>query len=437
MNKKSLINTNLWKFKNLGNIKRKCKIFSLSKIVFITTLFLFILFIPKYYHTQGSLECEDLKFRLSVVRVIDERIGNISDENFKILLQSTSSMLKSKFGINEIEFEDKGIIFIEDFFNSRKDTFKIYESWIDEKRFDMYREDDIKRFEAKMEEHLKNWSLDELKSYLIDNKGINTHKDLVRKIIPIYLSKAEELKSIKLNNKEFLFDKKYFKYHSFVYWQILMWSEKDYDIVLTNAPIINDDLSEPAIHSLLGKLVIGGSAIHNNSRKYGRVAIWSVFKPTTKIKFFSKWYSYYPLGIIYEANGGYGLAHELGHMLFYIPDFYDEPDGCLMNNSPGILNYIQGYKKLRAYKLPCHKELVYVKSRIKVLRGDCYVQNREFKKAVDEYISAINEMPDLLMEAPPNYLSKLYRKASDCYRILGDLKNANLYRKKSENLRSK
>lgn len=381
---------------------------------------------------NDKIQSEDIptpKIRLKVIRVIDKRFPEVDSKNLKVLLNSAKDTLKMKFGIENIEFEDEGIIKIQDFFRMNLKPDKNLERWFKQKRYDIYNPSKMEHLKPGMVNYLQNWKLDDLKIFLPDNAKdkVKSYEDLIEAMIPFYDARISELKKIKLDNGGYLINKNYALYQSFCYWQLLMYTQDKYDIVITNGIIINDDFGKPAVHSLLHNAMIGGFAIHNIKREYGRVTLWSMFKSITKIDYFRKTRGFdADEELTYKINGAFGLAHEIGHMLFFIPDFYDEELGCLMNTNQETLNYLEGYKILMESKPSCEKELEYVNARLSEFRGDIYYDKKLYKEAIEEYQKVLDNMPQF-NEAPPNYFLKLHYRLFECYSKTGDDEKAEYY----------
>ncbi len=151
----------------------------------------------------------------------------------------------------------------------------------------------------------------------------------------------------------------------FVDWLCAFEVQSSADVVLTNAYVFYDLLTEPYPHAVYHGSRLAGAVMQSPTRELfvGRAVFVSSFGTSGE-----------PVALLEpRANtlspeerdafvGRYLLAHELGHALLRIPDVYDHPPRCLMTTDYA-LGYLDGYERLQASPGRCPRCSLYVDAR--------------------------------------------------------------------------
>ena len=330
----------------------------LLKIIFLS--FLILCCSKKQMPTsEKQNETDNVTFELEVLRVMDDRLPSLNNEDMKEILNEAERILKAKLGNeSKFKFKDNGIISAKDFFSKQNykntDTYKKDRTWklnIESDRKEIRKFLSQKKILKNTSKFLKDWSLDSLNQFF---PGSKTYDQAAKNLNTVYAEKIEWLKSLKIEEKDSLVIMPAEDFQSYVEWQTLMFEQDHYDIIFTNSLIINDFTASPYPHTISKHAKIGGSSFNSPKRKAmaGASLLVSTLEDFGRIKGLSS-----PLEIERQERnriiGGFLLAHEIGHAFYKIPDVYDHTDSCLMNSKWEKLNSVDGYRLLASELSPC------------------------------------------------------------------------------------
>jgi len=380
----------------------------------------------------------DYELKLNVVYLEDKNLPTISNKDIRTILNEAESELKIRFNANYIHFTYMGKRSLKSFFNKylkRKSSFYKrlapykYRFFSGKINYQPYREK-IKKF-------LRQWKLLYLKEFF-DKKvqeKIKTYDDVIEYLFKIYLSKLKKIERLRLSNGKYLINRRNNKFNSYINWLVAMHFQDLYDIIITTTIIIYDDISKPYPHAVLRYAKVGGSSFESPKRSLldGTAAMVNLFEMLTDIKYFKQPYHSRKINRMLwnKIIGRFILAHEMGHMIYLIPDVYDHPRGCLMDSSFETMDYYEGYKLLEKYPFPCPKCAPYVKAREMHLLADYLMKKKKYKDAIEKYKLARKMTPRKLDVPYDFYISLIYYKLAKAYLKLNDKNIAKFYIEKS------
>ncbi len=277
-----------------------------------------------------------------------------------------------------------------------------------------------KQFTEKINQHkkitlkfLKKWPLSSYRSYFPKTK-IDRYEDAWKVLMATYYKKIQVLKELKTNKGDSLLLKSHPPWQSYLDWHWALFEQNQYDIVITNSLIVCDDLRSPFLHSVSKHAKIGGSGNDSPKRKaldmksiminvlefYGDIKGIST-SDTSLTKTFKN-----------KALGGFYLAHEFGHVFYFIPDQYEHGAHCLMNSAYEDMDYVEGYKKLSKSNAVCRKCLPWIRHRHAVLKQQkVKVTDKNRTDYIEKTIELISECPKALATSREVYLSNVLNDA--------------------------
>lgn len=378
-------------------------------------LILVAIFISISY--SHSSEIGDYVYHFTILKVYDENFVKLSDADLNKVLNETRTILKEKFG-DDVEFEIKGEVsvkeFIDNFLNRNGESFLKRER---EERFDIFKREDFKKLRKKLQEKYSNeQALPIHKEFLPKDlhKKIKTVDDFVNALEKVYLDNIEEIKNLKDKDNNPIFTKENIKYFSGFYWKgatsgefkltelcdIDRYSigilEPEYDIYLTNAPIIDDFSLE------LPTMITG---IIDGYWNYDIIFI-TTFPVLTDLKYFKKIKDTEDFEMKLELLPCLFAHHIARKMTNIYSSYVDFLDGCLVDISPKKLKLEDRYETIIKTGT-CQRKMV----------RDCLQENKKVKIAEQyilqgKYQEAIDIYKDLKENFFLRYLACLYEKVN-------------------------
>jgi len=355
---------------------------------------------------------------LNVLLVIDEDFDDISESDVAQMLKTAAFMFKDKFGAPAPEFKFAGRMSIERFFADNLDRksadFADYEA----RRFKVGTQNDVTQWREKILAFLKRWKIEELQAFFPEEERANydSYEKLYDGVVAQMNSKLAEISRIKINGRSIL-DPSKIEYRSYQNWRLLFKQLTQYDLIITNTFILYDAATQPFPHSIFTSCKVGGFS--SKSPKLtalgGRGIMANTFGMDTRIPFFID-----PLqGEVSrcernEIIGAFVLAHEMGHALFKLPDHYDHPDSCLMNNRMDI-SYAQGYRLLIDNPGTCPKCAIWMTARSYFWDGEFYFEQKEYSKAIAAYMQAARSTPKNIDGSYQEYMALIAYKISKAW----------------------
>ena len=266
---------------------------------------------------------------------------------------------------------------------------------------------------------LSRWSLDELRAFFAtgDRKQLASYDVIARKLLEEFDRKVALIAGFKLAGGASLLSPEHADERSYVRWVCAMRAQDSADLVLTNAFILYDLASEPFPHSIFQKCKVGGASLLSPKRRAmrGRAMVGSTFSMMTDLPFFQE------EGIEdlrpkerFEVIGAFIVAHELGHALFKLPDFYDHPKECLMTTKYET-GYVSGYWYLKASPGTCDACSPWVSARRHVFVADSARSRGDIDGAISELKEAIRTTPKHIDGNYKRYIADLSYEIAELY----------------------
>lgn len=334
---------------------------------------------------------------LHVVRILDDELPPITDQDMATILKVAQATLDEKLGFGGVRFEDHGAVTVEEFFAANLDDRGACATRLGKWRYDPWSTPDFNAARPEMLRFLKRWKLKELRGFFppAEAQALTSHQDLIDKLIPIYQSKVERIREMRLPNGNGLLAPAKAPLRSYVNWICAVRAQRSYDIILTNEFLLYDLITEPYPHSIFKKCKVGGASLRSPARTAmpGRALFASTFGMETSLPFFSE----DPDHTLtreerQRVTGMFILAHELGHALFKLPDFYDHPPQCLMTTTAET-DYLGGYQELLKHPGPCPACTTYVDTRRQYFYGRWLLAQGRYDEAVATFTTVAKETP--------------------------------------------
>lgn len=334
------------------------------------------------------------------VRVVDKELPMISKDELNISLKEAKRLAELKFK-TKIEFVDKGSLSVKEFFEKNRK--------LNPKGFAYLDKEDINIFDENISETDKNTALERLEILFPDiehlrsffpeetKKRIHTYTNILDEVIYPFKETKKAIKDIKNDKNSPYFKKETQSFYSSAYWGIAIEKEKDYDLIITNCPMVMDKSGLKVIHVSSYKGVVHGqSATINLPYRDTGPFVVSTFPLYVENDFFKK-----KSGNLSKKEKplvlGEFILHELGHSLFYMKDDIKyKNEGCIMQRDYLTLNDKIRYELVKK-KEPCPQEIDMVKlteAVVKYRSGDKELARKGVKE-VDEKFSDNYEIYDI------------------------------------------
>lgn len=378
------------------------------------------------------------EMKLKVVRVIDPDFTDITEEDVNTMLKSARKIYSDKFGVDNVRFVNAGHIPIDQFFASwlKKESDAFRQK--DARRFRVGQKNDFEIHKPTIMAFIQNWKLEELQGFFPENERAkyDSYEKVYEGIVTQMQAKIAQIAEIQVGGKSLLKPES-MEWRSFLNWLLVLETQTEYDVVLTNTFILYDDISQPAPHSIFTKCKVGGVSHKNPLRKElgQRVIMSSTFGMDTDIPMFAE---YGDNGRVTrnqrdEVTGGYVIAHELGHAIFKLPDHYNHGPECLMNNAKNQ-TYKQGFDLLVAHPGPCLLCHPWMKARSQFFDAEWNYDHGFWETAINFYLTVMKETPKNVDGSYPGYIAYLCYKMSNAFYKVGNKEMARKGAKKAVEL---
>jgi tetratricopeptide (TPR) repeat protein len=282
---------------------------------------------------------------------------------------------------------------------------------------------------------LERWTLEALLGFIDekDRPRIKSHADVYKVYAERYLKTVAALRTLRTPKGTPLVSPDKSIARSMAAWNCALQEEGDFDVVITNAFILADILTDPQPASVFGKGKIGGLATANPKRgALGQQALLaSTFAIDTPIASLSE-LNGHPASVDERAAilGSYLLAHEISHAVFGVPDVFDHPAGCLMTSRPGE-TYREGLKLLREHPGPCPACRPYVDARAALDDGRSRLFAGDIDGALLSLARAVKITPKQLHGGYKRRIGEISALVAQAYFDQGRQKQALSYAKKA------
>ncbi len=275
---------------------------------------------------------------------------------------------------------------------------------------------------------LGRWELGALRSFFpeTEREALTSYEVLADKLLQEFDRKVEAIAAFKLKDGTSLLAPEKLDQRSYVNWICALRNQDDADLILTNAFILYDLASEPFPHSIFAKCKVGGASLVSQKRRaiYRRAVFASTFSMVTDLPFFQE----EGVGALSADErlaviGTFIVAHELGHALFKLPDFYDHPPECLMTTKFET-GYVSGYRDLLSHPGPCPKCQPWIEAKRSVFVAEEARREQRYDAAIENLRLAIKRTPKHIDGNYVRYIADLSVQVAENYLALGKSKEA-------------
>lgn len=266
---------------------------------------------------------------------------------------------------------------------------------------------------------LSRWKVEELRAFFpaSEQPKLASYDAIARELLEEFDRKVTLISGFTLPDGTSLLAPERADERSYVRWVCAMRAQDTADLVLTNAFILYDLGSEPYPHSIFQKCKVGGASLLSPKRRAmrGRAMVSSTFSMMTDLPFFRE------DGVEtlrpkerFEVIGSFIVAHELGHALFKLPDFYDHPKECLMTTKYET-GYVSGYWYLKASPGTCSACAPWVAAKRHVFVSDAARARGDVATAIRELKEAIRTTPKHIDGSYKRYVAELSFEVAALY----------------------
>ncbi|MCC6810815.1 MAG: hypothetical protein IT381_25525 [Deltaproteobacteria bacterium] len=357
--------------------------------------------------------------RIGVTAVVDDQFAPLEDASVTQVLQNAKGTFAAKFGVPDIFFEAPKIVSAKAFFKRLpRDDFRACIARHEPRRVSRIEDYDRPRLQEGVAAFLSRWRLPALlPAFPPDLRAtLKTHDDAARALIAEMREAALRATSARFENGEPVLRAKLAEEQNlgrrFVDWLCAFEVQSEADVVLTNAYVFYDLLTEPYPHAVYHGSRLAGAVMQSPGRTLflGRAVFVSSFglsgEPETLLE---------PSHQTLNADdrnkfvGTYLLAHELGHALLRIPDVYDHGPKCLMSTDYA-LGYVDGYKRLLGHQGRCSRCTIYTDARRALQLFDDALKAKKLKNAEKLAERVVRRMPPNIDGSVGDFAARIYTR---------------------------
>ena len=368
------------------------------------------------------------RLTLEVLLVNDPDFPEVTAEAAEAILAQARTTLAEKLSFGTLEFKVKGVETVAEFMDR---NVGVDDACVRE--FEPLRVQpgvrQAKDVDPKLvRRFLSQWPVESLAAYFPESEraGLTSYEALTDKLLAEFDRKVTTLAAFKLANGSSLLEPKRMRERSYVNWICALRNQDDADLILTNELVLYDLASEPYPHSIFAKCKVGGASLSSPRRRaiYRRAVFASTFSMVTDLPFFQEAGAAdlkpaEKLSVI----GTFIVAHELGHAVFKLPDFYDHPPECLMTTKFET-GYVSGFLDLLAHPGPCPMCQPWVDAKRHVFLAEEAHKDGKYDAAVDHLRAAIKGTPKHVDGNYRRYIADLSVMVADNFISLGKTKEA-------------
>lgn len=383
---------------------------------------------------EKNSENGKIDLKLDVGLFYDQRLPKIEKQDIIEMFEEANKVLKNKLGtpltmsIGKVREDSFSNLFTnkyhnDEFKNSEKHR---YHPSMDKNSFDKL----VKQSKSHTVNFMKNWKLSSYQNYF-PGKNIKNYDEAHTLLMQTMYSKGQFLSQLKTNSGTALLSKTLKPWQSGMEWNWAVFNQNKYDLFITNALIVCDDVRAPYLHAVTKHGKIGGSGFDSPKRRAlnGKSVMINTIEFLGEIDGLSVRDKKLTRSFKNKAIGGFFLAHEIGHVYYFIPDQYDHGAHCLMNSAYEDMDYIEGYRKLKSSKGMCQKCKPWVNARHEMnkLRG-VKVTDANRVDWIINMLELIDDYPEKLSTNREYYLSNRINKvAGESLKIVKDNPDYYLY----------
>lgn len=368
------------------------------------------------------------RLRLDVLLVNDPDFPPVTAADAEAILSAAEATLADKLAIQEVDFGVTGETSIAEFFAStaaqdaecrqRFDTFRVHPHGRQPRTVPKR---DVLKF-------LQRWEVDELRAFFPEPQraALGNYDAIYDAVMDTFTAKLKLIAGFTLANGKSLLAPESMEYRSYVRWICAMRFQDRADLVLTNAFVLYDLGSEPYPHSIFQKNKVGGASLLSNKRQAigDRAMFGSTFSMVTELPFFREegvetLSAREKLAVV----GAFIVAHELGHAVFKLPDFYNHPPECLMTTKYET-GYVSGYEDIKKHPGACAECQPWVEAKRHVFRARALGAAGRRLDAIEELKQAIRKTPKQIDGSYLLYIAGLTVDVAALYAEEKDLQQA-------------
>lgn len=366
---------------------------------------------------------------LEVLLLNDADFPPVTQEQAQVILREARATLADKLGFNDVTFHLRGPMPVETFLQRQLahaeaclTSFAPYQIFPG-----MHRAIDTPP--AVVERFLSRWSVEALQAFFppAQRAELTGYPVIGARLLEELDRKVQRIAGFTLKNGASLVAPESIDKRSYVRWICAMREQDEADLVLTNAFILYDLASEPYPHTVFQKCKVGGASLSSPKRRpiRGRAVVASTFSMVTDLPFFQE----EGVGTLTAAEhlavtGTFIVAHELGHAVFKLADFYDHPRQCLMTTKFET-GYVSGYRDLKALPGACPMCEPYVAAKRFIFAADAARAAGRFGDAVNHLRDAIRATPKHIDGSYVHYMADLSVEIAELYALQENAEEAN------------
>lgn len=313
--------------------------------------------IPASRFMAAPPETNGPRLVLDVLLVNDPDFPQVTVESAESILRAAKNTLADKLAFPSVEFRIIGETAVADFIARNVPENDLCSQHFEPLRVRMGKRAAREVDPKLVDDFLSRWSVGSLAAFFpeAERAELTSYAAIRAKLLEEFDRKVAEIAKFKLKNGESLLAPDKLDQRSYVSWICAIRNQNEADFILTNEFILYDLASEPYPHSIFQKCKMGGASLLSPERRaiHRRALVASTFSMFTEIPFFieegAEWLTSRER---LEVIGTFIVAHEMGHAVFKIPDFYDHPPECLMTTKFET-GYVSGWRELAAHPGPC------------------------------------------------------------------------------------
>ncbi len=261
---------------------------------------------------------------------------------------------------------------------------------------------------------LKSWSIEELRAALDrpeNDQSIN-YESAYNAIMASLNDQWLTLASLRLPSGKALWKSRERSYGA---WTCIAQAQSDYDLIITNAPILYDTVNAPTIMREVRSLAIGGYSGDHPKRDHLRqgVVLLSTFRLLGDVPEFSEpGVGSLSTDARYALLGRFVLAHEMVHALVLTPDFFDHPLSCLMQGTISS-GWVAHDRLLRENPGFCPKCEPWRRAYGTYLDAEQLFDDGRWNEGLDAYHRVLKETPKAVSGTSNYFAIRFFKHVSD------------------------
>jgi hypothetical protein len=378
--------------------------------------------------------------RISVSVAVDDQFAPLDPAFIEQSLAQAKVSFAQKFGVPDIQFDPPKMFTSKTFFKRLpQDELRACLQRHEARRVSRLEDYDRPRLQESVSAFLSRWRLPALIPAFPPElrPQLRTYDDAARALIAEMRQAAEKATNARFPSGERVLAARLADEQNlgrrFVDWLCAFEVQSEADVVLTNAFVFYDLLSEPYPHAVYHGSRLAGAVMQSPSRPLflGRSVFVSSFGLTGE-----------PQVLLDEGHnaleakdrsrfvGTYLLAHELGHALLRIPDVYDHGPKCLMSTDYSV-GYIEGYKRLLTHTGRCSRCSIYTDSRKALQLFEDALRLKKLTLAEKLAERVVRRMPQSIDGSVGDYAARIYTRLASAELEVRKPRMAEVYLRKA------